>query len=441
MIAEPAGVERRRHERRTERVHLHERRQVPRVPEVERIETLRQARARGRLHGDDTNPAVFSKRAPDEREGEPREVRPPSRAADHDVRIVLGELHLGARLLSDDGLVHEDVVQDRAEGVLRVLARRRGLDRLGDRHAEAARRVGVFSEDRASRVRLVGGTRHHTRAVRLDQPAPVRLLVVRDPDHVDLDLEAEDSTRECKCRAPLAGPGLGRQARDALLLRVERLRHCGVRLVRPRGRDALVLVVDARRGLERLFQSARAIERRRAPLAIHRSHLFRDREEAVGRDLLLDDLQREERREVVGPDRLSGARMEHRRRRLREVGGEVVPGLRQAGLVEDVLHRVAHALPLVGGGCGKCRGRRRRGQAVGSAADGGALDAGGSRGRLVSRASGADGGARLGGPRANCARRPGRRGEGGRAPSLTREAHGSRADRSAVGFRAAPSSS
>jgi hypothetical protein len=34
--------------------------------------------------------------------------------------------------------------------------------------------------------------------------------------------------------------------------------------------------------------------------------------------------------------------MEYRRGRRREVGGDVVPGLRQAALVEDELHLVGH---------------------------------------------------------------------------------------------------
>ena len=163
---------------------------------------------------------------------------------------------------------------------------------------------GMLREDRAPRVRLLRRARDDARAERLDQPAPVRLLVVRDLDHVHVDLEPEDPAGERERRAPLARAGLRREARDALLLVVVRLRDRRVRLVRAGRRDALVLVVDARRRLERLLQPARAVERRRPPLPVDRPHLLGDRDEAVGRDLLQDDLHREERREVVRPDRL-----------------------------------------------------------------------------------------------------------------------------------------
>ena len=160
-------------------------------------------------------------------------------------------------------------------------------------------RVRVLGEDRAARVRLLRRARDDATAERLDEPAPVRLLVVRDPDHPHVDLEPEDPARERERRAPLAGARLGREARDALLLVVVGLRDRRVRLVRAGRRDALVLVVDARRRLERLLEAARAVERRRPPLPVDRAHLLRDRDEPIGRDLLQDDLHREERREVV----------------------------------------------------------------------------------------------------------------------------------------------
>jgi hypothetical protein len=39
--------------------------------------------------------------------------------------------------------------------------------------------------------------------------------------------------------------------------------------------------------------------------------------------------------------------MEYRRRRLGQVGHDVVPGLRQPALVEDVLDRLAHVVSPV----------------------------------------------------------------------------------------------
>ena len=51
-------------------------------------------------------------------------------AADHDVGLLAGHLHLGDRLLPDHGLVKQHVVQDRTERVVGVLTRRRDLDGL-----------------------------------------------------------------------------------------------------------------------------------------------------------------------------------------------------------------------------------------------------------------------------------------------------------------------
>jgi len=48
----------------------------------------------------------------------------------------------------------------------------------------------------------------------------------------------------------------------------------------------------------------------------------------------------------VRSDGLPGARMEHGRRRRRQVGRDVVPGLRKPALVEDVLHLVGHVALL-----------------------------------------------------------------------------------------------
>ena len=59
--------------------------------------------------------AILAERATDEREGKSREVGAASGAADDDVRIVRGLVHLHLRFFSDHGLVHEHVVEDGAE--------------------------------------------------------------------------------------------------------------------------------------------------------------------------------------------------------------------------------------------------------------------------------------------------------------------------------------
>ena len=57
----------------------------------------------------------------DEGEREPAEVRAAADAADEDVRAIARHLELALRLQPDDRLVRQDVVQHRAERVLRVL--------------------------------------------------------------------------------------------------------------------------------------------------------------------------------------------------------------------------------------------------------------------------------------------------------------------------------
>jgi hypothetical protein len=81
----------------------------------------------------------------------------------------------------------------------------------------------------------------------------------------------------------------------------------------------------------------RAVERRRPPEAVDVEDFLRDRDLGVLGDLLADELHREERREVVRPDGLPGAGVEHRLGRRGHVGADVVPAPRQLRLVEEEL--------------------------------------------------------------------------------------------------------
>src|SRR5829696_4488497 len=261
-IAEAARVDRGGDEVVAEGVHGDERRQLAGVAEVVRIDAARQGRARGGLAREDVDLAAGDLLA-DERKREPGEVRAAAHAADHDVRERAGELHLRDRLLPDHRLVEEHVVEDAAERVRGVVALRRVLDRLRDRDAEAARRVRELVQDRAPALRVARRARDDLGAPELDHRAPERLLVVGDANHVDLALEADQLARERERAPPLAGAGLGRKPRPALLFVVVRLRHGGVRLVAAGRADALVLVEDARPRAHRLLEPVGAVERRR----------------------------------------------------------------------------------------------------------------------------------------------------------------------------------
>src|ERR687898_2594529 len=266
VVAQPAGVDRRRDEVVPERVHRNERRQLARIAEVVGEEAACEGRAGRRLAGEDVDVAACDLLA-DERERKSGEVRPAADAADHDVGEGARLLHLRKSLLADHRLVQEDVVQHGAERVGRVLALRCVLDRLRDRDPETARRVRMLLEHSPPGLRVLGRARDDLRAPRLDERAPERLLVVRDPDHVDLALESEERAGEGERRAPLAGARLCRKARPALPRVVVGLRDRRVRLVAAGRADALVLVEDPRASPDRLLEPPRPVERSRAPEA------------------------------------------------------------------------------------------------------------------------------------------------------------------------------
>jgi len=195
VVAQPAGVDRRRNEVVSECVHGHERRQLGGVAEVVRKDAAREGRAGGRLAGENVDLAAGDL-LPQERERQAREVRAASDAADDDVGEGVCELHLRERLLADHGLMQKDVVEDASERVGRVVAPGRVLDGLRDRDPEAAGRVGVLLEDRAAGLSLGRRARHDLRTPGLDHRAPERLLVVRDPNHVDLAFEPDQLAGE-----------------------------------------------------------------------------------------------------------------------------------------------------------------------------------------------------------------------------------------------------
>ncbi len=193
---------------------------------------------------------------------------------------------------------------------------------------------GVYREHGPPVVRGRRRARHDRGAVRLHQHPAVRLLVVAGPDHVDLDLEAEQGAGDREGGPPLAGPGLGRQALDARLGVVERLRDRRVGLVAAGRAQALVLVVDVGWRIERLLEAAGAEERAGAIEAVGIADGLRDLDLPLRAHLLSDERHREERREVVRPEGLVRARMERWWWRRREVRDDVVPGARDALLVE-----------------------------------------------------------------------------------------------------------
>ena len=139
MVAQPAGVDRRRHEVVAERVHRQQRRHARGVAEV-----VVEAPSVSVGHDDGSTATSRTSASGTNGSAMPPRFEPPPQHADHDVGPRLArERELLLRLEPDDGLVQQHVVEHRAERVVRVVARRGVAHRVADREAERARVVGV----------------------------------------------------------------------------------------------------------------------------------------------------------------------------------------------------------------------------------------------------------------------------------------------------------
>mmetsp|Transcript_60702 Transcript_60702/g.172549 ORF Transcript_60702/g.172549 Transcript_60702/m.172549 type:complete len:260 (-) Transcript_60702:45-824(-) len=120
MIAEPTRVRRGRHESVPESMGLDKRRHLRGVPEVVGVTPLGERGAAGGLHGEHAEVlgCLFPELLPKEGEAQARKVRTSTSAADQDVRVLPGQLHLLNGFQANDRLVHEDMVQDGTQRVL-----------------------------------------------------------------------------------------------------------------------------------------------------------------------------------------------------------------------------------------------------------------------------------------------------------------------------------
>ena len=264
-------MEARRHERGPERVHLRQRRHLARVAEVVRVAPAREARARGWFDRDDADLLAAAQLCPDERKRDAREVRPAAGAADDDVGVVVGHLHLRDRFLADDRLVQQHVVQHRTERVVGVRRRRRRPRPPRKSRCRGCRccRACSASTCRPKLVSIDGLAMQRAPNVSMNARR-YGFWLYGHPHHEHENLDAEERARERERRSPLPGAGLGRDLPDAGFLVVERLRDGRVGLVAARRTHALVLVIDARRRLQGLLETTRPIQRARAPLPVRR---------------------------------------------------------------------------------------------------------------------------------------------------------------------------
>ena len=326
MVAQSSGVDICRLEVVSQRIHGQHGSHARHVAEVVLERAAREFGARGGFDGHDARAGSFAEVAAQEREADACEVRTAAEAADHHVGFVARHLHLHERLLADDGLVQQHVVQYAAQAVARVVGVLYGcLDRLGDRQPEVARAVGIVGQSAASRVGQRAGRGDHLGSPRVHQQLAVRFLLVADLDHEDFQVEAEVLAGQRDGRTPLSAARFGRQVLDALFGVVVGLRQGRVGLVRAGGRDAFVLEIDLRRRVERPFQRIGPHERRTAPDAVEVAHLVGDVDEAFGRELLPYEFFGEDAVHLFGRHGTAGAGIERRQRFLRHVGHDVVP--------------------------------------------------------------------------------------------------------------------
>src|SRR5660398_21640 len=145
-------------------------------------------------------------------------------------------------------------------------------------------------------------------------------------------------------RSPLSGSRLRGQALRTVLLVVVGLRHGSVGLVRASRADSLILVVDFGRRVQSLLQPLRTDEWRRAPKLVHLLHFFRDLNIRLSRDLLHDELHREQRSKILGSQWIVCRRVERWWWWCRKVWYKVVPRSRHTVFRQYVLG--CHVIPL-----------------------------------------------------------------------------------------------
>jgi len=327
----------RRDEVVAEGVHLEHRGQLRRIAEIEGIHAFGHAGAGHRFDGQEARRLAVSQALADEREVQAGHVAAAAGAPDHNVGVVVGQGHLQQRFLADHRLMQQDVVEHTAQAVLGVGVPGGDLHRLADGNAQAAGAVGVLRQDVAPGVGQGGGAGVNLRAEAFHQDAAVGLLVVADLDHEDLDLDPEHGPGHRQRRSPLACAGFGGDLADAFLAVVVGLGDGRVGLVAAHRADALVFVVDAGRGIQRLLQPPGAEQWRWPPQAVDVPHRLRDFDVALGADFLLDQGHWKERGQVVGADRLARAGMQDGGGRHGQVGDDVVPCPRELVFGQDVL--------------------------------------------------------------------------------------------------------
>ena len=166
-----------------------------------------------------------------------------------------------------------------------------------------------------------------------------RLLFIGDLDHKHIQIQAKVGAGFRERRPPLARAGFRGELCDPLLLGIVGLSHRGVQLVTAGGVVALKLIVDLRRGAQRLFQMVGPDQRRRAIHLVDFLNLLRDIH--IGRlavHLLMGQRLTENGIQFLLLQWLQRAGIQQRVRLLGHIRPEIIPLLRHLvfGEVESV---------------------------------------------------------------------------------------------------------
>src|SRR3990172_8354139 len=161
------------------------------------------------------------------------------------------------------------MVEHAAQSVAGIIASGSDLDRLADGNAQAARGIRVLLEYLSPHLCFGARAGRYLGSPGLHHDPAIGLLLIADLDHVDLALQPHQLASQPQCAAPLARTGFRYQALYSSLLVVVRLGDGSIQLVASGGTDALVLVEDLRRGLQRLLQAMRPDKRRGSPHLVY----------------------------------------------------------------------------------------------------------------------------------------------------------------------------
>ena len=123
----------------TQRVHRQQRSVAGRVTKIIHELTLRQLRTGCRFHRYRANVLPVHQVMTQKGEGNPCEVGATSQRSDHHIGEITCDLQLLFCLLTDDGLMHQHMVQYRSQRVFCRGILCRHLYRFGDRDAQTAR--------------------------------------------------------------------------------------------------------------------------------------------------------------------------------------------------------------------------------------------------------------------------------------------------------------